>query len=191
MKELFSAFGTGVFRPLMTLFAPGVVSILPWLIGLMQRFPSLYEIINNNRTESALSLSLLALMIGLLLEDFGGHFEAHVLDKNRNAQTKDEHSREWNQYLRVAFRCEPVGARYMRNILLRMKFELGMAGACLIAAFGFFETTLDWTTSVLLGITAAGLASILLLMARSSHYVLSQTRSLLLQGLILLGESPN
>jgi hypothetical protein len=189
MKELFSAFGAGVFRPLMTLFAPGVLSILPWLIGLMERFPSLYEIINNNRTESALSLSLLALMIGLLLEDFGGHFEAHVLDKNRNAQTKHEHSREWNQYLRVAFRSEPVGVRYMRNILLRMKFELGMAGACLIAAFGLFATTLDFTTSAVLCVTALGLAAILLLLAQNSHCVLSETRSLLLQGLIMLGES--
>jgi hypothetical protein len=45
-------------------------------------------------------------------------------------------------------------------------------------------------SSRLLTKAALGLAAILLLMAQNSHCVLSETRSLLLQGLILLGESP-
>lgn len=188
MREVFGAFGSEVFRPLMTLLAPGAVSLVPWLIALMQRYPAVYAIVNENRTEAGLSLSFIALMIGMLVEAFGGHLEAKILDPALDRATEGKHLQNWFTYLRVAFRTEPIGANYIRRIILRMRFELGMAGACLIGGFGALATNLDLSVSGLIAITALGLSAILFWEARNSHGLLSNTRGLLLQGLILLGD---
>jgi hypothetical protein len=41
----------------------------------------------------------------------------------------ERHAKEWFDYLRLAFEREPVGHRYLRTLVLRLKFELGMAVA--------------------------------------------------------------
>jgi hypothetical protein len=189
MRELFAAFGSEVFRPLMTLFVPGTVAIVPWLIGLMQRNPEFYKLINENRTEASLCLVLIAASVGMLLEDFASHIEALILDREMNDETSGEHTTNWNKYLRVAYKAEPVGARYIRTMLLRMKFELNMAMSLVFVAFGVFATTLAFWTSGLIAASACGLGAIFFLEGRMSHSVLSETRKLLLGGLILLGES--
>lgn len=187
MRELFSAFGSEVFRPLMTLFAPGVVALAPWVVALMQRSSGFYSLVNENRTESSLLLTFTALVVGMLLEDFGSHLESKFLDRALNEETAGKHMVNWYDYLRIAYQIEPIGAKYIRSILLRMKFELGMASAALTVVAGVFATTLRILPAVELSSSALGLAALLFLEARRSHAALSKTRCLLLQGLIVLG----
>ena len=191
MRELFSAFNSEVFRPLMTLFAPGAIALTPWVIGLMQRFPWFYSLINDNRTEATLMLTLIALISGMLLEDFGSHLESRIFDKALNAETNGRHMTDWDRYLRIVYETEPIGAKYIRSILLRMKFELGMSTALLIAAAGVFATTLaPWPDATVICSSAFGMAALLFEEGRRSHAALSKTRCLLLEGLIDISPRP-
>jgi hypothetical protein len=160
MKEIFSAFGIEVFRPLMTLLAPGSVALFPWVVALMQRNATVYALINNNRTESSLLLVLAAVIIGMLLEDVGSRIETHVFDRDLNRVT---HTINWERYLGLAYGVEPIGARYMRTILLRMKFELGMASAVPIAVCGVFAIRWSLYGSVALAGVILIVAALLLI----------------------------
>lgn len=42
----------------------------------------------------------------------------------------------WKRYLQISYKEEPVGQRYIRRILLRMKFEVFMGVACLSFTIG-------------------------------------------------------
>jgi hypothetical protein len=187
MKELFSAFNSEIFRPLMTLFSPGVLACAPWMIALMQRSSSFYSLVNENRTEASLVLTLIAIIVGMLLEDIGSYLESTFFDTALDTHTDGKHMKNWYHYMRIAFEREPVGVRYMRGIVLRMKFELGMAGAALVVIPGIFTTTLSVVSDAAIAGTAMGLSAILFREARRSHAALSKTRCLLLEGLIVLG----
>ena len=188
MKEVFSAFGIEVFRPLMTLLAPGSVALFPWVVALMQRNATVYALINNNRTESSLLLVLAAVIIGMLLEDVGSRIETHIFDRDLNRLTSGMHTTNWEKYLCLAYGAEPIGARYMRTILLRMKFELGMASAVPIAVGGVFAIHWSVYGSVVLAVAILVVAALLLIEAKKGHAVLSHTRGLLLKGITVLGE---
>ena len=95
------------------------------------------------------------LFVGLLLEDFGSYIEVRLFDAALNQFTSEEHSRNWYQYLRTVFKDEPVGVRYMRTVLLRMKFELGAAAGLAVAAAGCF------TIDVPLSLSSMGALSVL------------------------------
>src|ERR1700733_7814336 len=84
--------------------------------------------LRNRCTETTLLLALACIAAGLLVEDIGSRIESRFLDKRLGTQPGfSTHSDEWNQYLRLVFKAEPVGQRYLRAILLRFKFELGTA----------------------------------------------------------------
>src|SRR5207245_3973826 len=72
--------------------------------------------------------------IGLILENLGGRIEA-VWDKfiNRN---NNGHKDKLEAYLRLKVESEFVGQRYLRTVLVRMKFELAMLPALVSFAFG-------------------------------------------------------
>ncbi len=90
-----------------------------------------------HHTETTLVLALASIAAGLLVEDIGSRIESRFLDKRLGAQPAfSTHSEEWNQYLRLVFKTEPVGQRYLRAILLRFKFELGASIALLSSSIG-------------------------------------------------------
>lgn len=187
MKEVLSAFGSEVFRPLMTLFAPGIVALVTWITGFM-RNNTFEALVKENRTEASLLMVLAALVVGMVLEDFSSWLEVRTFDPALDDLTDRQHSSNWCSYLRLAWRMEPVGARYMRTILLRMKFELGMASALVVAAFGTLTLSADALSLVTLAATLLAAAALLYREGRKSHYVLSCTRAQLLKGITLIGE---
>lgn len=189
MKDIFAAFGSEVFRPLVTLLVPGAVGLAPWFLGLVQRYADIYGLVSRNHAESALLLALVALISGMLLEDLGSRIESTFFDNARNRVTSGRHNSDWKAYLRVAYKLEPVGARYIRTILLRMKFELGMSSAVILAAGGIFTTTFRLGVKAAIAVGASTLAVLLFCEARSSHRVLSETRNILLEGVTVLGNS--
>jgi hypothetical protein len=127
MPNFFSAFTSEVFRPLVTLIIPGAVGISTWFVALLWSFPSLRSLVYQNHAEVGLVLLLAMTFAGLFFEDMGAHVETR-LDKWRNSQN-GRHVDNWYTYLRTCFKADPIGRRYVRTLVLRLKFELGIAGA--------------------------------------------------------------
>jgi hypothetical protein len=135
MPNFFSAFTTEVFRPIVTLLIPGAIGISTWLIALVWHFTALRRLVSDNHTESAFIILLAMIFGGLVFEDFGARWEVW-LDKRADLRSDGLHSRQWFEYLRNAYRSEPIGRRYLRTLVLRLKFELGVAFAMASAGLG-------------------------------------------------------
>jgi hypothetical protein len=134
MPNFFSAFTSEVFRPLVTLLIPGAIAISTWFVGLLWHFHDLQTLVHNNHAEADLLLVLAMTFVGLVLEDLGARVESRM-DSRREKQTGKQFD-HWYAYLRTAFKADPIGRRYLRTLVLRLKFELGTAFAMLSAGVG-------------------------------------------------------
>lgn len=177
MKDFFSAFGSEFFRPLATLLLPGALALTPATIVAYSRMCDFRKFANANHAETTAALVVLAFFLGLILEDGGSHIECGLDNlfvpweaARRSGTSMPWHRRiaalfketpgsqsetEWFNYLRLAFKLEPVGHRYMRTLVLRLKFELGCCAACPAAMTSvlLWKTTWTWrlVTFVLFG----------------------------------------
>lgn len=184
MPNFFSAFTNDVFRPLATLLIPGAIGVSTWFIALIWRFPTLNDLVRRNHGDSGFVLLLAAVFAGMVFEDFGARLEVR-LDRWADGRTNDEHTRNWRRYLQTAFKSDPVGRRYARTLVLRLKFELGTAFAMIsavlgliwLAVLGLSLSAVVWIGLLCLSFTAWGLAE-----AKETHKVLSKTRAALLEG---------
>ena len=126
---------------------------------------------------------------GLVVEDVGARWEVR-LDRQADKRSDKSHSSQWFDYLRSAFRAEPIGRRYLRTLVLRLKFELGVAVAMASAAFG-----LVWLGLLGLGCWVFLVSELVcvvfmvwgLLEARETHTVLGRTRAELLKDIRIVG----
>jgi hypothetical protein len=134
MPNFFSAFTSEVFRPLVTLLIPGAIAISTWFVGLVWQFYDLQTLVHNNHAEVGLVLGLAMTFVGLVLEDMGARVETRW-DARKDKQN-GTHVDNWYAYLRTAFKADPIGRRYVRTLVLRLKFELGIAFAMLSAGVG-------------------------------------------------------
>lgn len=186
MKEIFSAFGSEVFRPLATIVIPGAIAISSWFVVLLRKFPSFRTLVESNHTETTLLLVLASIACGLLVEDIGSRIESRRFDKKLVTKASfSQHREDWNRYLRLSFTIEPVGQRYLRTILLRFKFEVGTAVALVVSGPGLFRTGLPLLPSLFWFCVCLGLAGGLLFEASCSHKVLSEVRHEILKGAIV------
>ena len=186
MKELVGVFGNEVFRPLVTLVIPGAIAIAPNLLFLREQYPALRAIPIRGTAETITAFTVLSIFFGLIIDDLGTHIE----DGWDNRQL-DVHQSNWYRYLRFAFKTEPVGHRYLRNLVLRLKFELASYVAILVSLPGclwLLVAYLDpyqWlpliTFSVLLAIWLRH-------EAHCTHGALQRVRHHLLDGIV---ESPD
>src|SRR6266478_1564461 len=135
MKELFAAFNTDFFRALTTLIIPGAIAVSTWSVQLVLTFDPLKNLVKQNHVETAFVLFIVVVFIGLVIEDIGSRIES-FLDSRADRDTQGEHTKEWYDYLRTVFICEPIGRRYIRTLVTRLKFELGTAIGILIADSG-------------------------------------------------------
>jgi hypothetical protein len=134
VPNFFSAFTSEVFRPLVTLLIPGAIAISTWFVGLLWHFHDLQTLVHNNHAEADLVLVLAMTFVGLVLEDLGARVESWM--DSRREDRSGEQFDNWYAYLRTAFKADPIGRRYLRTLVLRLKFELGTAFAMLIAGCG-------------------------------------------------------
>jgi hypothetical protein len=91
------------------------------------------------------------LTAGLIAEDMGARLERAFDNRLCNVHGYERHLEEWYDYLCVAFEREPVGHRYLRSIVLRLKFELGMTIASIPFALGAIaiEMSCVWHTALI------------------------------------------
>ena len=123
-------------RVLIQLIIPGLTAIFPWVI-LFLNF-HIYEktFLIQNLSLLITLVTITSLITGLALENLGSHFEVRYYDK-KNKKADLNYMITWNKFLCLNYSGhQPVGHRYLRNILLRMKFELSFAFAIIIMAIG-------------------------------------------------------
>jgi hypothetical protein len=181
MKELFAAFGSAVFSPLVSLVLPGATAISAWFV-LILRSAQLRELAGNNHTETAFVLMLASIFAGIVIDDIGMRIESKWLDHQRDARTKGLHFEEWWAYLRKPFEIEPSGRRHLRNLVARLKFELGVPVALALTLPGIWlnASTRYWP-AVLMTAATVCLCLYLLLEAAATHEVLGLLRHELLK----------
>lgn len=182
MPNFFSAFTTDVFRPLATLLIPGAIGVTTWVVAVLWKFPTLKNLVSGNHTETGTLLFLTMVFAGLVFEDFGARWEV-VLDRWADDRTNGKHTNDWNAYLQIAFKSDPIGRRYARTLVLRLKFELGIAFAMISAGIGLiWLAVLGLSYSVVL--SCGGICVLFavwgLIEASATHKVLSKTRAALL-----------
>jgi hypothetical protein len=183
MPNFFSAFTTDVFRPLATLLIPGAIGVSTWFFALIWQFASLQEFVVRNHTETGFGLLLVMVFAGMVFEDFGARWE-NQLDRWADKRTEGQHTKNWLCYLQTSFKSDPVGRRYARALVLRLKFELGVGVASISAAMGLiWLATLGASCGIL--ISSFGVCLLFscwgLIEAKETHKLLSRTRATILE----------
>jgi hypothetical protein len=179
VREIFGAFGSEVFRPLMTILLPGMAAISTWAVGLLQRYEPVRAIAENKRLEGTVVVFLVALAVGEVLEDIGSRIEFQF-DKHQERKNP-QFKQEWYRYLALQFEKEPVGHRYLRNLVLRLKFELGLGAGIFIGGLGILFTTAPMPGKAFVLWACTMLPVYLLWEAHDTHEVLGELRTKMLE----------
>jgi hypothetical protein len=181
MKELFAAFNSDFFRALTTLIIPGAVAVSTWAVQLVLAYEPLKKMVHENHVETAFVIGTAIVFIGMIIEDVGARIES-LLDSRADRRTNGKHTEEWYSYLRTAFVSEPIGRRYIRTLVTRLKFELGTAIGILIADVGLVllwaDGSASWRLSVALLTLSLSVAGYLgMFEAPASHELLATART--------------
>jgi hypothetical protein len=182
MPNFFSAFSSDVFRPLATLLLPGAIGITTWAIAILWKFPTVKSLVSGNHTETGFVFFLVMVFAGMVFEDFGARLE-DLFDRWADQRTNGQHTTNWNAYLQIAFKSDPIGRRYARTLVLRLKFELGVVFAMVSAGLGLiWLSALGLSFFVLLscGLLCLAFSAWGFIEATATHKLLSKTRAALL-----------
>jgi len=190
MKDIFSAFGSDVLRPIASLFIPGVIATAPAVAALLWANAQLRNFLGSVRTEATVGAVLLALFMGLVCEDLGSHIEYWFDCKQNKACNKlgrereaDEHGKNWYEYLRIAYRIEPVGHHYLRTLVMRLKFELGSLAAFALALIGIWWLPTTYSVRISTSVIPILFIALFYFEAQWTHQLLSDLRAELLKGI--------
>jgi hypothetical protein len=191
MPNFFSAFTSEVFRPLATLLIPGAIGVSTWFIALMWQCPTLKCLVSGHRSESIFILFLVTVFAGMVYEDFGARWEV-LLDRWADLRTNNQHTENWWRYLQTAFKADPIGRRYARALVLRLKFELGVAFSMISAALGIIWLAalgLSCSTFLVTELICLFFISWGMIEAKETHKVLSKVRASLLGKIRIVSET--
>lgn len=134
--EKLTSLGLTFDRVLIQLIIPGMVSIFPYFVIYLYHFPSDKEFLFKNPTIIITTITILSLIVGIIFENIGGMIEVKCYDK-KNASKFADYNETWEKFLTLNYDGkEPIGHRYVRNILIRMKFELSFGIALVPLAIG-------------------------------------------------------
>jgi len=183
MADLTSAFKSELFRPVVTLVIPGAIAAGPYMAVAVRVTTGVQEFLESHSGLAWVCGLGVAVAAGLILENIGSRLEASFIDDWLEHKLPGSRA-TWREYLSLKMTDEFVGQRYLRTVLLRMKFELSMAPAVAIAGLGlgWLQAVAPW--GAVLGpvgpILAGGvIAAWFLVEAFSSARVLADTRKLL------------
>jgi hypothetical protein len=177
--NFFAAFQSEVFRPIVTLLIPGALAISSWLIALAWRFPGFKAAMMAHTTEAYWVLGFVITALGILIEDCGARIELHF-DRLANQRTDGKHDEQWRGYLRTAFVVDPIGRGYVRSLVLRLKFQLGILLGSIVAGLGvvwLIFLGMDWRGGILLIILAAANAAWHYHAVHDVHHALADNRA--------------
>jgi len=181
--NFFSAFQSEVFRPLVTLIIPGAIALSSWLVGLFWHYPKLLALVSQNHSETGWILVLTTICAGTVLEEFGTHLES-TFDERADKKTNGQHMANWYAYLRSAFLSDPIGRRYVRSVVLRLKFQFGVFFGSISAALGIlwlFYLGMPCRLGLVLLLISLAFGCWALLESISTHELLAENRAELLK----------
>ena len=125
--DVTSALRGDAFRPFATVVAPGALGVAPFAVLLYGYHDAASAFWDTHPIATGMALFIASLAAGFVFENIGARVEA-LIDR-RITKADPSHMEYWQRYLLLAFDPEPVGQRYLRTLLFRMKFELGILGS--------------------------------------------------------------
>lgn len=132
------------FRIFVTNVVPGAIVVFPLLhIFFLANDIALCGFIKKYPTSFFLGYFSLSCFLGMIIEDLGAQIEVFlekkVFPKTPKADSEkvshDTMYKTWNEYLRLDIHSNPVGHRYLKTIVTRLKFENNSCVSC-----GLFAT---------------------------------------------------
>jgi hypothetical protein len=165
---------------------PGIIAIFPFFLLYLHFHPSAKDYFYLNQSITITTVTFISLIAGMILDNIGGRFEVGILDVRIKRKISD-FDETWNKFLQLSYKDEPVGQRYLRNILLRMKFEIstGVAlipmtiGLLILNHFKPIFSSCIWTYLLLFTTPLLFSCYLLFIEAPSSAVILARTRKLL------------
>ena len=124
--DISSPLKADVLRPLLTWLVPGAVLIAPYLLLLGAIYPEVSSFAASNSVITALLCFFAALAGGVVLENLGSIIEVQIWDALLEHKTGWQNS-VWLEYLQLVHEKEPIAQRYLRTVVMRMKFELSFS----------------------------------------------------------------
>ena len=149
-----SAVKNDAFAPILTYVVPGAVATAPYFLVAASYFDPVVQFGSAHPAAFTLAVTVIVLLAGALLEEFGQRLE---LLWDRFIETPN-----WVPYLKLRLKDEIIAQRYLRRVVVRMKFELSMVFAVPLLATGlawlnslhslWSAYAFGWTAVVLIGL---------------------------------------
>lgn len=182
--DITSPFKSEIFRPLVTLVIPGAVALAPYILVVSYYFPQVVTFWNEHPSAFVAILVVCVVATGLFLENLGSTIEWNVFDEILDRRDSS-HKSDWEEYLQLWLMDEVVGQRYLRQSLIRMKFELSMIPSLFFFLCGLLWANRlhhIWQTSRFIWLAAVVLILIALMVVEAfrSATNLARTRSLII-----------
>jgi hypothetical protein len=175
-------------KVLLQLVIPGLIAVFPWFLLFIDTHAHAKQYFQHNTNITIITVVFISLIVGILLENLGGRLEVEVFDKWNKAKDSN-YDQTWDQFLQMKYKGdEPIGQRYLRNILFRMKFELSSCIAVFIMALGLTILNLNFpilsnnlNAICCILILPVSLSCYFFYEAYSSSKILARTRKLLVE----------
>lgn len=124
-------------RSVLTLLIPGSVSLAPWCVILWHYRPTLLQFALDHSVFSGFIFLLAALWAGKTLDDMGTWWETHFNDTRLKKKAEfSSFEGDWDFYLCTVYEHEPVGLRYIHDMVMALKFEINQGLSLIIAGIG-------------------------------------------------------
>ncbi len=136
--QAFDIFNRQVLRGLTTLVIPGAVILASYLALLAYHFPGWADYWLTNPGSTLIIVLVVSLAAGMIIDNLGGLIESRILDKILSYKDSD-HMKNWEEYLACPDDERIVAYGYLRSLLLRMKFELNLSVAFILAIPGLYQ----------------------------------------------------
>lgn len=124
-------------RIVFQLLIPGIFAVFPFFVLFLAKCDELKIYFKQSEGMCFVALFILSITAGLILEDIGSLIEKDVWDRV-NKRKYPEAENEWERYLKLDLPIDVplIAERYLRTIVVRMKFELSFGVALLIMVIG-------------------------------------------------------
>lgn len=131
-------------RVLIQLVTPGLITSFPFILLFFDARPDVATFfVQDSKGLLVTAVALVGLVMGIILENIGSRIEVNIYD-NLLAQRKRDYFETWEKFLMIQYKGqEPIGHRYLRNILFRMKFELSAGVGLVIMTTGLGIYNID------------------------------------------------
>ena len=121
-----------LFRPVATLIVPGSLAFFPYALLIANINPGVVSVWEGHNGVVVTMFLMVALALGMVIENIGSLIEILI-----DGVLGDEHINRWREYLGLRVQDEIIGQRYLRTLVLRLKFELSALVAIPISYLGF------------------------------------------------------